>query len=138
MGLSQLIRRFRYALSALLFAGMLLAPAAASAAYDPFRPPNNEFSPCQGAGTASSACAGNGQDPIAGPDGLIARLVAVLSIVVGIVSVIFIVWGGYKYIISNGDSSQISTAKQTIIYALVGLLVALLAQPIVNFVLSKM
>jgi hypothetical protein len=54
------------------------------------------------------------------------------------VSVIFLVWGGFKYITSNGDSSGVSTAKSTIIAALIGLVIAALARPIVNFVIGKL
>ena len=68
---------------------------------------------------------------------LIANIVNVLSIIVGIVAVIMIILGGFKYITSGGDSGSISSAKTTIIYAIVGLVIVTLAQVIVRFVLTK-
>jgi hypothetical protein len=48
-----------------------------------------------------------------------------------------IVIGGIRYTTSNGDSAGITSAKNTILYAVVGLIVALLAYAIVNFVLTS-
>lgn len=59
------------------------------------------------------------------------------SLIVGIVSVIMIIIAGLKYITSGGDASNITGAKNTIIYAIVGLVVVALAQVIVHFVLGK-
>jgi hypothetical protein len=61
----------------------------------------------------------------------------VLSLVVGIVAVIMVIIGGMKYVSSQGDSSGIASAKNTIIYALVGLIIVALAQVIVRFVLQR-
>lgn len=59
------------------------------------------------------------------------------SIVVGAVSVIMIIIGGFRYIISAGDSSATKSAKDTILYAVIGLAVVLFAQVIVRFVISN-
>jgi uncharacterized membrane protein YjfL (UPF0719 family) len=48
-----------------------------------------------------------------------------------------IIVGGIKYVISNGDSSKVKSAKDTIMYSVVGLVVALLAYAIVKFVLTQ-
>jgi cytochrome bd-type quinol oxidase subunit 2 len=64
-------------------------------------------------------------------------VINMFSIVVGIVAVIMIVLGGLKYITSSGDSNNITSAKNTILYAIVGLVVVALAQFIVRFVLGK-
>jgi hypothetical protein len=48
-----------------------------------------------------------------------------------------IVWGGLRYITSGGDSNKLSSAKNTIIYALIGLIIVALSQFIVRFVLAK-
>jgi hypothetical protein len=93
---------------------------------------------CQGRGSASSVCNTGTDDPIAGPNGAIIKVTSILALVAGLVSVIFLVWGGFKYITSNGDSSGVSTAKSTIIAALIGLVIAALARPIVNFVIGKL
>lgn len=64
-------------------------------------------------------------------------IVNLLLFVIGAVSVIMIVVGGLKYTLSNGESSQVTSAKNTILYAVVGVVVALLAFAIVNFVLVQ-
>lgn len=64
-------------------------------------------------------------------------VVDIMSSIVAIISVIMIIIAGFKYVTSNGDSGSVSGAKNTIIYALVGLAVVALAQFIVKFVLSE-
>ncbi len=61
----------------------------------------------------------------------------VFSIIVGIVAVIMIIIGGFRYITSSGNPDKVSGAKNTLIYAIVGLIIVALAQFIVRFVLSK-
>ncbi len=69
--------------------------------------------------------------------GLIAAVVNFLSFVVGALSVIMVIYGGFRYVTSGGDSGKVSGAKNTIVYALIGLLIVVLAQVIVKFVLEK-
>ena len=64
-------------------------------------------------------------------------VVNILSIVVGILAVIYIIIGGIKYITSSGDANNVTSAKNTILYAIVGLVIVALAQVIVRFVLKK-
>ena len=54
--------------------------------------------------------------------------------VVGVVSAIFVVYGGVSYIMSSGDPSKVQKAKQTILYALIGLIIVALAEIITSFV----
>jgi hypothetical protein len=68
---------------------------------------------------------------------IIKTVINILSVVVGVVAVVMIIFGGLKYITSGGDSSNVSSAKNTIIYAIVGLVIVALAQFIVRFVLDK-
>lgn len=68
---------------------------------------------------------------------LLALIINVLSIVVGIIAVIMVIWGGFKFITSGGDSSKVTSARNTIIYAIIGLIIVALAQTIVKFVLAK-
>lgn len=63
-------------------------------------------------------------------------VVNVFSLIVGLAAVIMIIYGGLRYITSGGDSGSVGNAKNTIIYALVGLLIVALAQTIVHFVLN--
>lgn len=69
---------------------------------------------------------------------VVANIIKILFFVVGVAAVIMIIIGGFRYITSNGDSAQISSAKNTIIYALIGLAVAVLAQAIVAFVFNRL
>jgi cytochrome bd-type quinol oxidase subunit 2 len=70
-------------------------------------------------------------------DGVITAIINLMSVLVGVVSVIMIILGGFRYITSGGDTSNVTSAKNTIIYALIGLVVVALAQFIVQFVLNK-
>lgn len=87
---------------------------------------------CQGIGGTSAGgdCSVAGQ---ANLDKIIRAVVAFFSIIVGVAAVIMIMVGGFKYITSGGDSGKISSAKTTIIYALVGLVIVAMAQVIVRF-----
>ncbi len=68
---------------------------------------------------------------------LIAQIINIFSVVVGIVAVIMIIYGGFRYITSGGDANNISTAKNVILYAIIGLIIVALAQIIVKFVLAQ-
>jgi hypothetical protein len=68
---------------------------------------------------------------------LAANVVKIFSIIVGAVSVIMIIYGGFRYITSGGDSGRVGNAKNTLIYAIIGLLIVALAQLIVHFVLNQ-
>ena len=68
---------------------------------------------------------------------VIEQVTNVLLFIIGAISVIMIIIGGIKYTISNGDSGAITSAKNTIFYAVIGLVVALLAYAIVKFVLDS-
>lgn len=68
---------------------------------------------------------------------LIGKIINIFSVVVGIIAVIMIVYGGFRYITSGGDSAKVTSARNTILYALIGLVIVAIAQFIVKFVLSK-
>ncbi|MCL2445045.1 pilin [Candidatus Saccharibacteria bacterium] len=72
-----------------------------------------------------------------GGAGAVTIIVNVLLFIVGIISVIMLIIGGIKYSTSAGDSGKVTTAKNTIMYAIVGLVVAILAFAIVNFVVDN-
>jgi len=54
-----------------------------------------------------------------------------------VAAVIMIIVGGFRYITSGGDSTRVGGAKNTLIYAIVGLIIVALAQAIVHFVLNN-
>ena len=71
------------------------------------------------------------------PSDVVYQIVNVLLFVIGAISVVMIILGGIMYTTSNGDSGQITKAKNTIIYAVVGLVVAFVAFAVVEFVVKK-
>ncbi len=99
----------------------------------------------QGSGLDGSFSTGSGCSPAASQDingsanltNTFKFIVNVFSVIVGVVAVVMIIWGGLRYITSGGDSGKITSAKNTIIYAVIGLIVVALAQFIVQFVLGK-
>jgi type IV secretory pathway VirB6-like protein len=66
----------------------------------------------------------------------IQTVVNILLYILGAIAVVMIVIGGVRYTTSNGDSSAIKGAKDTILYAVIGLIVAIMAYAIVNFVVG--
>lgn len=68
---------------------------------------------------------------------LVATVINIFSWVVGLLSVLMIIVGGFKYVTSGGDAGKVTSAKNTIMYSIIGLIVAVLAQVIVQFVLEK-
>ena len=68
---------------------------------------------------------------------LLRLTINLLSIVAGVISVIMLMIAGLKYMTSQGDASQTASAKNTLIYALVGLVIVAFAQLIVAFVLTN-
>lgn len=71
-----------------------------------------------------------------GPNSIWTKIINVLIFIIGAVAVIMIIIGGLRYVLSNGDQSSITSAKNTILYSIVGLVVAILASAIVNFVIA--
>ena len=73
---------------------------------------------------------------LVGPDGVITRITNIVLLAVGFISVVMLLYGGFRYIVSGGDSKKVTDAKNTILYAIIGLVISLLAYAIVNFVLT--
>ncbi|MCL1876720.1 pilin [Candidatus Saccharibacteria bacterium] len=71
------------------------------------------------------------------PDALISIIVNSLFFGIGVICVVMIVYGGFRYTTSHGNSKSIETAKKTIMGAIIGLAVAVLAYVIVSFVISN-
>ena len=85
-------------------------------------------------GVNNDVCSKKG-DTDANP--LIVSVVNLLLYIVGIVAVIMIIVGGMKYLTSSGDSGKVTSAKNTVVYAVVGLLVAIFSWVIVNFIVKQ-
>lgn len=93
---------------------------------------------CAGVGAAVGAKGDCATDSGTSVNSVIAAVVNILSLLVGIIAVIMIIVGGFRYVTSGGDSGTLTTAKNTIIYAIIGLVVVAFAQAIVQFVLKKL
>lgn len=74
---------------------------------------------------------------LVGPDGVFTRITSIALYVIGAISVIMLILGGLRYIISGGDNKKVTDAKNTILYAIIGLIFAVLAYAIVRFVLNS-
>lgn len=66
---------------------------------------------------------------------IILNIVSDVTLLIGYVAIAFVIWGGYKYIMSNGEPQNVAVAKKTITNALIGLVIALLATVIVNTII---
>ena len=91
---------------------------------------------CEGAGGTWSG--GTCDD---GPDGLgsvFQSVINVLLFLLGAVAVIMLIIGGFRYVVSGGDSSRIESAKNTILYAVIGIIVAFLAWAAVSFLVDSL
>lgn len=79
---------------------------------------------------------GNGQQSnlFEGEDSIFKKVTNVLLFLVGAISVIMLIIGGIRYVISGGDQAQVTSAKNTILYAIVGIIIAFLAYAAVNFI----
>ena len=72
-----------------------------------------------------------------GDNGVFSRITNTVLLIVGLISVIMLVYGGLRYILSGGDSKKVTDAKNTILYAIIGLIISMLAYAIVHFVLNS-
>jgi hypothetical protein len=111
-------------LALVLGVGTMAAPAASAI---------NVFEGCDG-NARTEVCKAKDED---NTNTLVQDIINLLLFTIGIISVIMIIVGGIRYALSNGDASNIKTAKDTILYAIIGLVVALLAFAIVNFVVAR-
>lgn len=115
---------------ALAFAFTAAVPAVASAASCS----SNDISVSNGADCAK----GDDQSSdLFGSSGVFNTITNVLLFLIGAVSVIMLIIGGIRYTVSGGDQTAVTSAKNTILYAIVGIVVALLAYAIVNFVITS-
>ena len=126
------LRIIALTLSALLTFGLSFTPALVHA--DPLD------QVCASGGNGSVVCNERTKtsNPIYGPGGILTKAVQIIIYIIGITSVIMVIINGLRYVLSNGDPQTVNSAKNGIIYALVGVVIAILAQTIVTFVLNKL
>ena len=91
----------------------------------------NVFDSCEGASDSKVCKAKNESiDPV------IQNVINLLLWAIGLISVLMIIIGGIRYTMSNGDPKMVTAAKDTVMYAVIGLIVAIVAYAIVNFVVK--
>lgn len=73
-----------------------------------------------------------------GQTGVFHQIANVLIFLVGAIAVIMLIIGGLRYVISQGDKTNVESAKNTILYAVIGIVIAILAYAIVNFVVGSL
>lgn len=118
--------------------GMSLAlPAAASADYSVLN--GNGTGTCSETGSNSSAACGadTKSNPLVGANGVIHNVTILIARIAGVVAIIVIIYSGMQMVIGGSDPGKISTARQTLIYALVGLVVIIVGQTIILFVMDR-
>lgn len=90
-------------------------------------------------GAGSAVCNhGAPNDPLTGNDGALAHIANIVVYVAGVAAVIIIIVSGLRYLTSGGDSSATESAKKTIIGAVIGLAVIVLAKTIITYVVQKL
>ena len=88
-------------------------------------------------GAEAARCDGCPAD-LFGDTGVFKQITNVILYILGIVAVIMLMIGGIKYVVSGGDAKKVTDAKNTVLYAIIGLIIAFLAYAIVNFVISAL
>ena len=86
-------------------------------------------------GAEAARCDGCPAD-LFGNTGVFKQITNTILYIVGIVAVIMLIVGGIKYVVSGGDAKKVTDAKNTVLYAIIGLVIAFLAFAIVNFVIT--
>ncbi len=126
-----------------VLAGLLVAPALAlsalavplavpaSAACDP----NNQS---LSGGAVCAAPSGQEGTTLFGPGSIFTTIVNILLFIIGAVAVVMLIFGGIRYTLSAGREKEVESAKNTILYAIIGIVVAFLAYAVVNWVLTQL
>ena len=118
-------------LLSLTFAGALAVPTYAA-----------ECDPSGGLSSATdkNCSSGKGQNTngLFDNDGIIHTIINLLLFIIGILCVIMIIWAGIRYTTSTGDKGRVTAAKDTLVYSIVGLIVAILAYAIMQWVFSSL
>lgn len=121
-----------FAVSILFFIPLL--PTISTEAFSPLS------AACSSSAAASKAsvCSQTNQSPIYGPNSILDKVINLISVIVGIVAVFAVIVAGLMLITSGGESAKVSTAKNTIIYVAIGLVVVGFAQLIEAFVINNL
>ena len=109
-------------------AGILAGNAWAASGCSPNSTPKGQV--LQGLGQTGASCNDSGVTSA------ITAAVNILSLIVGIAAILMIISSGLKYITSGGESGKVANAKNSLIYAMIGVAIVALAQFLVHFVIN--
>ncbi len=87
---------------------------------------------------ASAAKSADQSSSLFGDNGIFKTITNTALYVIGAISVLMLIYGGVRYTISGGDTKAVTDAKNTVLYAIIGIIVSLMAYAIVNFVLDSL
>ena len=88
-------------------------------------------------GAEAAKCDGCPTD-LFGESGAFRKITNTILYIVGVIAVIMLIIGGIRYVISGGDAKKVTDAKNTVLYAIIGLVIAVFAYAIVNFVITSL
>lgn len=97
----------------------------------------NDCDGCASEAERGACVAGHGLQNNKTLEQIVNEIVNTILYIVGILAVVMVIVGGIQYTLSAGDQAKVTKAKNTIVYGIVGLVIAILAYAIVNFVISK-
>lgn len=89
---------------------------------------------CKGLELTGGTCDGSADTDV---NGILSTVINIFSLIVGVTAVIMIIVAGLRYVTSGGDAANTKAARDTILYAVIGLVIVALAQVIVRFVLTR-
>ena len=129
-----------FALTLLLATSLALLQSSYAQAFNPFNRPVGDRvgKVCQGTAGTSVACKNYGSNnPFTNNDGVLIKVALLISWIIGIASVAIILYAGLQFMMSRGDAQKAANARNTILYASLGLVVAVASQAIIAFVLNR-
>ncbi len=113
----------------------MLVPAAPAAAWDPFGGFKEPGGGCTSTASNAVVCNTDGKDPISGTQGVLRKVTNVIALIAGVAAVILIIISGFQFITSGGDSGKVASAQSALIGAIIGAVIVVFAQAILQFVL---
>ncbi|HEX7260031.1 MAG TPA: pilin [Candidatus Saccharimonadia bacterium] len=123
-------------LKASIFAAGLVPMSAHAITAETCSDPNSAANPISSGAQCSQAKGTSGD--LFGATGIFHTIANILIFIVGAIAVIMLIIGGLRYVISQGNKEHVSSAKDTILYSVIGIIVAILAFAIVNFVTGSL
>lgn len=137
------MRKFMVLLISLISVLFVISPSMAfadgSVKFVPSSTDVNNISGCSGvSGSAVCEDIKVTTNPLFGPDGILTKVAGIFGVITGVISVFMMLIGGVRYITSSGDPQKAATARKTIIYAAVGVVVASIGGILVRFLLSRL